>query len=927
MKGVRQTSQPAPNQREKLGSQLQQPSSKFGSSTSQSGIPIQGGRVSWLQWFYDLPISHKQLVGLLLSQIISIFGLVGIGTYLIISGGRSQLQSQAKSELAVSQLNYNLKLDQMGFGFRGQSDNAAIIAASQAHAAGQTLEPALTEQLKQILSNEITTRNIEYATLVGKDLRIIANANTDRAGQKFNPNNLVSEVLATNQQLKTTEIVSWEELSKESPPLPGDLEGQDALIRYTVTPVRYPPTKELLGILVSGDIVNGKPQILQQTIDTLHCGWSAVYLHPSPGEFALATVVQSTNSNNLRKSEKPYQIKHFLNIRLPDTSLLKATLAVEGQPVIRRITIEEQTYTTAAKTVSNFAGEPVAVLVRGTPETGLNQLLKNKLQLQLIVSFLTLAASGVLVMILGQAITKPLKQLKQKAEEFSVSNLQVRAEVLAKDEIGQLALTFNHMAQSIVCSMEQLENSVQEQSCLNSQLEQEISDRKQVEEALRESEERFRQLAENIRQVFFLVSSTGEMLYISPAYEQIWHKSCQSLYLNPRSWLELVHPEELAKITAALDRQIHNGTDFDEEYRIIRSDGQRRWIRARYFPIYDQVGKVYRFAGIAEDITAGKQTQQQLQHLSQLQQEKAQQLEATLCQLQQAQSQLVQQEKMASLGQLLAGVAHEINNPVSFISCNINPATEYAQELLQLLELYQQYYPQPVTEIAEELELVELDFIATDFPKLLSSMEEGAKRICSIVKSLKNFSHNDQEECKLIDIHQNIDSTLLILQHRLKPKSRRCEIKLIKEYGELPLIKCYPGLLNQVFMNLLSNAIDALEESRDEQSISKITLGESRLNNSQLTTINSPMLVISTQVIDGSSPKVAIRIIDNGSGIPPSIQEKIFDPFFSTKPVGKGTGLGLAISYQIVVEQHQGQLHCRSTPGQGTEFVIELPLV
>ncbi|NES00656.1 MAG: HAMP domain-containing histidine kinase, partial [Symploca sp. SIO1B1] len=233
---------------------------------------------------------------------------------------------------------------------------------------------------------------------------------------------------------------------------------------------------------------------------------------------------------------------------------------------------------------------------------------------------------------------------------------------------------------------------------------------------------------------------------------------------------------------------------------------------------------------------------------------------------------------------------------------------------------------QPVKEIAQRLELAELDFIATDFPKLLSSMEEGAQRICSLVQSLKNFSHNDQEEGKLVDIHQYIDSTLLILQHRLKPKSRRCEIQLLKEYGKLPLVYCYPGLLNQVFMNLLCNAIDALENGRDEESLVNITLGESRFNNSQLTTSNSPTLGISTQVIEDGLPKVAIRIVDNGSGIAPSIKERIFDPFFTTKPVGKGTGLGLAISYRIVVEQHQGRLHCKSTLGEGTEFVIELPL-
>ena len=328
------------------------------------------------------------------------------------------------------------------------------------------------------------------------------------------------------------------------------------------------------------------------------------------------------------------------------------------------------------------------------------------------------------------------------------------------------------------------------------------------------------------------------------------------------------------------------------------------------------------FTVILQDITIRKQTEQKLQILNQLQLEKTQQLEAALLELQQAQFQLVQQEKMASLGQLVAGIAHEINNPVSFIYGNINPALEYAQELLSLLELYQQHYPEPVSEIAQQLELVEVDFIAADFPKLLSSMQEGANRICSIIKSLKNFSHQYEGKPQLVDIHQGIDSTLLILQHRLKQRSGRNEIQLKKEYGELPLVKCYPDQLNQVFMNLISNAIDALEVS-----IANTNTEENSLNDSQLIKSNLPIIVISTQVVDGSSPKVVIRIIDNGFGMSPSLQGRIFDPFFTTKPLGKGTGLGLAISYRIVVEQHQGKMHCLSTPGEGTEFVIELPLV
>ncbi|HAG82847.1 MAG TPA: histidine kinase, partial [Cyanobacteria bacterium UBA12227] len=290
--------------------------------------------------------------------------------------------------------------------------------------------------------------------------------------------------------------------------------------------------------------------------------------------------------------------------------------------------------------------------------------------------------------------------------------------------------------------------------------------------------------------------------------------------------------------------------------------------------------------------------------------EQTEQLAQTLNDLQKAQFQIVQSEKMASLGQLVAGVAHEINNPVSFISCNISPAFEYAHNLLYLLRLYQQHYPDPVTEIAQQLEHLELEFIAEDFPKLLESMQEGANRIAEIVLSLRNFSRLDQSERKLADIHQGIDNTLLILQHRLKQHAKETEIQLIKNYSELPLIECYPGQLNQVFMNIISNAIDAIEES--------LLMGHLSL------TKNTGKIQISTQVLKPNW--IAIHISDNGSGLTPEMRSRIFDPFFTTKPPGKGTGLGLSISYRIIAERHGGHLLCHSVPNQGTEFVIELPI-
>ncbi|MGD2180910.1 urea ABC transporter substrate-binding protein [Lusitaniella coriacea] len=280
----------------------------------------------------------------------------------------------------------------------------------------------------------------------------------------------------------------------------------------------------------------------------------------------------------------------------------------------------------------------------------------------------------------------------------------------------------------------------------------------------------------------------------------------------------------------------------------------------------------------------------------------AHQLGQALYDLQQTQAQLIQTEKMSALGMLVAGVAHEIKNPVGFICGNLNYAQEYARDLIELVQRYQKHYPNPPEEIQDFAESVELDFLIEDFPKTLSSMDVGAQRIQNLVLSLRNFSRRDSTQMEKVDLHEGIESTLLILSHRLKGVGARSEIEVIKNYGELPLVECYPSQINQVFMNLLGNAVDVLEEMDRPGQIAINTTTSER----------------------NSQPTVTIRIRDNGNGISPEVQEQLFEPFFTTKPIGKGTGLGLAISQQIIVEKHGGHLACQSVVGEGTEFSIEL---
>ncbi len=290
----------------------------------------------------------------------------------------------------------------------------------------------------------------------------------------------------------------------------------------------------------------------------------------------------------------------------------------------------------------------------------------------------------------------------------------------------------------------------------------------------------------------------------------------------------------------------------------------------------------------------------------------AAQLEHTLHELQETQTKLIHTEKMSGLGQLVAGVAHEINNPVNFIYGNLRHASEYTEQLLEILRLYQLHHAHPHSEISTAIKAMDFEFLVEDLPKIITSMQVGSDRIRSIVQSLRNFSRLDEAENKRVDLHEGIDSTLLILQHRLKGNAQFPPIEVIKDYGNIPLVECYAAQMNQVFMNIISNAIDALE----------MRAWDNRDNENNLFLI--PTIKIITRIsVDNS--RLLIRITDNGTGMTEEVKKRIFDPFYTTKPVGKGTGLGLSISYQIIVEKHGGIMECISEPGKGTELWIEIP--
>jgi PAS domain S-box-containing protein len=400
---------------------------------------------------------------------------------------------------------------------------------------------------------------------------------------------------------------------------------------------------------------------------------------------------------------------------------------------------------------------------------------------------------------------------------------------------------------------------------------------------------------------------TGD-IYFNPQWKAMLGYAEDEIDDNFQAFEQLVHPEDLSRVKAVLKAYIDRLIPiYEVEFRMRCKTGEWKWIlsRGKVFE-WDEAGNPVRMTGTHRDISDRRQAEDALRESEARERKKAYQLELALCELKNTQAQLVQTKKMASLGQLVAGIAHEINNPIGFISGNVSFAHQYGYDLLKLIDLYQQHYPHPVAPIQEQMEAVELDFLRTDFPKALNSIREGVVRVQDIVRSLQHFSHLNEAQMKTTDLHQGLDSTLILLQNRLNKKPNRSAIEVNKQLSRLPKVECYPGQLNQVFINILGNAIEALDE-------------KSQQNDSFI-----PQIRISTEIAELNST-VIIRISDNGLGIPAHLQEHLFEPFFTTKPVGQGTGLGLAVSYQII-EKHKGKITCNSQVGIGTEFVIEIPI-
>ena len=410
------------------------------------------------------------------------------------------------------------------------------------------------------------------------------------------------------------------------------------------------------------------------------------------------------------------------------------------------------------------------------------------------------------------------------------------------------------------------------------------------------------------------------LIYCNPAFESITGYSREEVIGYNCKFLQGADTDP--KSIEIIREAIRSQTGCCVVLRNYRKDGTPFWNELTISPVFNDQNQLTHFIGVQSDITEKIEVIKALRDSENNYRKLNEQLESTLAELTQTQSQMIQTEKMSSLGQMVAGIAHEINNPVGFIHGNLEFVNQYIQELLKLVELQQKALFHKTPELEAEIAETEIEFIKEDLPAVLQSMRVGTDRIKKIILSLRNFSRLDEADMKPVDIHQGINNTLLLVQHRFQCQPQRPEINILKNYADLPLVECYPGQLNQVFLNVLNNAIDALEEDYLLTS-SAVLETENFPSRTRTNQENKLQIVITTELI---TPEIVnISIQDNGCGMTEDIKKDMFNPFFTTKPVGKGTGLGLATSYQIIVDKHQGKLSCNSLLGKGTEVRIEIP--
>ena len=484
-------------------------------------------------------------------------------------------------------------------------------------------------------------------------------------------------------------------------------------------------------------------------------------------------------------------------------------------------------------------------------------------------------------------------------------------------------ITENQNIQSLQTQVQVLEELlfVYEQSALeqSQKLEKALEELESQAKQLKTSEKALKSLEsilENMGDGLVVVDHQGKSIFFNPASEKLLNINLRNNSLNDYTetnhfylpdFTTTYHIEELPWVKAIQGEEINAA----EICLLATANNSELCLSVNAQPFRDENNIVQGSVVVFRDVTHRNKIELSLRQSNLELENKAQELEQTLTELKTTQTQLIQSEKMSSLGQLVAGIAHEINNPVNFIYGNISHLQGYMEDLLSLADLCQVNSSNLAQEIIDKLAEIELPFIKEDLSKLLNSMGLGVNRIKNIILSLRNFARLDEAELKSVDLHEGMDNTLVILNNRLKDKANFELIQIIKEYGKLPQVECYVSQLNQVFMNILNNAIDALYEKME--------------TNPELVEIEPSQIKIITLQVDKNL--VRIRIIDNGMGMSEETKKQIFDPFFTTKPVGKGTGLGMSISYQIIVKNHQGKIDCISELGKGTEFIIEIPII